>query len=292
MSGSKDSTTTQTNEPYAGQKPFLEYGFGQAQDLYNQGPMSYYPNQTYAGFNPLQQQSQSMGADYATGQLQPFAQSAMQGNQMLAGGGMMDVNSNPWLADYAQAATRPIQQNLMEEALPMIRNSAMGAGQYGGSRQDLSEGLAVGRAADAMGDVTSNIYSNAYGQNMQGMLGAQAMAPQLAQMGMMPSNILSGIGGQQQGMEQQGINEQMQRYDFNQMAPYQQLQNYMNSVGGQMFGSQTTTPQTSSPLAGGLGGGMAGAGMAGMMNSGAAAGAGNPYMWPMMLGGAALGYFG
>ena len=277
MSGSEDSTTTQTNEPYAGQKPFLEYGFGEAQDQYNTG--TFFPNQTYAGFNPLQQQAMSMGQDYATGQLAPYANQMMNANQLLGSGGMMDVNSNPWLADYAQAATRPIQQNLMEEALPMIRNSAMGAGQYGGSRQDMSEGLAVGRAAQAMGDVTSNIYSNAYGQNLNAMLGAQSMSPQMAQLGNMPHNILSGIGGQQQAMSQMGIDEQMARHYF----PQDQLQNYMNLVGGQMFGSQQTTPYSTNPLASGLGGGLAGMGMAQMMGASS--------MWPYALGGLALGYF-
>lgn len=282
MSGSEDSTTTQTNEPYAGQKPFLEYGFGEAQDQYNTG--TFFPNQTYAGFNPLQQQAMSMGQDYATGQLAPYANQLMNANQMVAGGGLMNADSNPYLASYAQAAAQPIQQQLMEQALPMVRNSAMGAGQYGGSRQDVAEGLAVGRAADAIGDVTSNIYSNAYGQNLQGMLQAQAMSPQMAQLGQMPQNILSGIGGQQQAMSQLGIDEQMARHYF----PQDQLQNYMNLVGGQMFGSQTSTPYSTNPLASGLGGGLSGASLAGMMYSGTGA---NPYMWPMALGGAALGYF-
>lgn len=286
MSGSSrggDTTTTQVNEPWSVQKPYLSTGFAEARNQLNN--LGFFPNQTYAGWNPLQLQGMSMGQDYASS-LSPYVGDIMDMNRNVASGGLMDATSNPWLADYAAAAARPIQTSLMEEALPMIRNQGIASGQYGGSRQDLSEGIAVGRAADAIGDVTSNIYSQAYGQNLQGMLGAQSMAPAMAQMGMMPSNILSGIGAQQQAMEQQGIDEEMARHYY----PQQALQNYMSLVGGQQYGgtSTQTTPYSTNPLLGGLGGGMTGASLASMMYTGAGA---NPYMWPMMLGGAALGMF-
>ena len=81
----------------------------------------------------------------------------------------------------------------------------------------------------------------------------------------------------------------MQRHEFEQMAPYEQLGQYMNTVGGADWGGQTSTPYSTNPLAGGVGGGMAGAGLACMMYTGTGS---NPYMWPMMLGGAALGAWG
>jgi len=52
-SGGGSSQTT-TSEPWSGQKPFLEYGFGQAQDLYQGGTPNYYPNATYT---PLTEQN-------------------------------------------------------------------------------------------------------------------------------------------------------------------------------------------------------------------------------------------
>ena len=275
MGGNSGGSQVQSNEPWAAQKPYLEYGMQQAKDQYQN--TDFYPFQTYANFNPLQTQAQGMMQDYATGGLSNYANSVMGANQNIASGGMMDVNSNPYLADYAQAAAAPITQNLLEQTLPLVRNSAIGAGQYGGSRQDLAEGLSIGRAADAIGNLTSNIYSNAYGQNLNAMQNAQAMAPQMAQLGLMPSNILSGVGAQQQAMQQQGINQQMAQHDY----PQQQLAQYANLISGNYGGTQATPYQTN-PLMSAAGGGMLGYGIGSM--------AGAAPMWPYILSGAALGY--
>jgi hypothetical protein len=49
----------------------------------------------------------------------------------------------------------------------------------------------------------------------------------------------------QQGLNQQQLNDQINRYNYYQTLPYQQLNQYLSSVGGNYGG--TTTGSTSSP---------------------------------------------
>lgn len=102
---------------------------------------------------------------------------------------------------------------------------------------------------------------------------ALALSPTMAQMGMMPYDIMNQVGGQIQGQDQLRINEAMNRYNYNMNAPWQSISNYTGALAGVptgAFGTTTTNqsgPETN-PLSNALGvGGMtAGLYSMGMMN--------------------------
>lgn len=208
-------TQTAKSEPWKEVQPYLKEGYARAQDLYapGNGP-AYYPGQTYAPTDPLTNQSRNMTEYYANNgmmgdlgavrsaygnTLNPNAllNNPLMGSNALLDNPLMGSNAllnnplmgdnkllhamdqdNPYLDDYVRRAMRPVQEQLTEKLLPSIRSGAVNTGQYGGSRQALAEGTAIGDATDTMGDISARMYSDAYGQGLnaygQGLNAQQA----------------------------------------------------------------------------------------------------------------------
>lgn len=226
--GSKggDTTTVQKADPWSGVQGYLSRGYGVLDRLYTEkdpvtgkymlqeGPQ-YFPGQTVATPNALEQTGQGMQLDqlgnmaglgaagaggvgtmlgqgglggmYGLGAAMNAANTlsgygastfgqgmgtaglgtggALQGMQHLLGAG--DVQNNPYFASAMQAAIRPVQEQFTEQVLPGIRQGAIGAGQMGGSRQGIAEGIATRGYLDTIGDITANMGSQAYGQGLQ-----------------------------------------------------------------------------------------------------------------------------
>jgi hypothetical protein len=101
---------------------------------------------------------------------------------------------------------------------------------------------------------------------------------------MMPSQTVGQVGQFYRGMDEMGLQADMDRYNYNEQLPYQNLSNYMNVLQGAPWGSTTTSPaQSGNPIMGALGGGMMGASL------GSSIGFLNPYTAPLAIGGALLG---
>lgn len=289
--GGGTSTTVQQADPWEGVQPYLLEGFENL-DQYAQDIPSFYPNQTYANFNPLQEQAFAGQLGYAGS---PELQNLI-GNQFDATNfGLNAVNdpySNQALQSHIAAAQRPLTQAYQEQVLPGIRDQAE---MYGGagSRTGLAEGVASRGYLDAMGDVSSGMMSQAYGQGLDQQARMMALAPQTMQSGMMPWNIAGQVGSQYQGMDQNAINEAMSRYNFDQTAGYDRYTDYLNTLQGTPWGSSTATgpdPNATNPLTGALGGAAMGAGMYSMMGAGPMA-LSNPYLAAAMFAGGLLGAF-
>lgn len=282
--GSDTQTTTQT--PWSGLQPYLTGTgglFPEAQRLYEQGPSQFFPGQTYAGFDPLQQQSQQMGVDYATSGLGGLLAPTMQSFQNVVSGGLMSPESNPYLQQNIQNMASQVRENLALSGIPQNAAGAQAAGQYGSSRHGLADYLTRKNANEIIARNTNDMLMGGYNTGLNAMMQGFGQAPQMANLGMAPSNLLNQIGAERQGLAQRGIDEAMQRYMYNQESPWQNLQRYQGILGGGYMGSggSTTSPVTGgSPLMSALGGAGTGAGIASAL--GVAAG-------PWALGGALLG---
>lgn len=77
--------------------------------------------------------------------------------------------NNPYLNQQAGTITRQVNDNLQNVTLPGIGNGATSAGQYGGSRQGIAQGMALSRAQGDLSQGLSSLYGNAYesAQNRQ-----------------------------------------------------------------------------------------------------------------------------
>jgi len=97
--------------------------------------------------------------------------------------------------------------------------------------------------------------SGAYGQGVQQQLGALALAPQMQQLPYTDLSQMYSGGATQQALQQASINDQIQRWNYQQQLPYQMLNQYLGQVTGNYGGtSQLNQPILSNPTANVLGG--------------------------------------
>lgn len=82
--------------------------------------------------------------------------------------------NNPYLGQQANAITSDITRNLQENILPGMRDSAVAAGQYGGSRQGILESKALSNVSRDTASALSGLFGGAYENaqsRMQGTAG-------------------------------------------------------------------------------------------------------------------------
>ena len=193
------------------------------------------------------------------------------------------LNANPYLDSMFNAATRATNNQFNNQVMPGV-NATFGAGGRTGSQAHQTALDMAGQSYNnAITDMAANIYGNNYanertnqlnaanqyanlGQNLaQGYnsLGSSQFGQQLAasNLGMNVgqqdwANIdrLLGVGGMVEGQSQNVLNDYMNRFNYYQNRPEQQLNNYtawLNGIPGSQFGTDKTSG--SGPDAGAFG---------------------------------------
>jgi len=177
----------------------------------------------------------------------------------------MDVENNPYLAKAVEGAIRPITQSYTDTGgvMSQIRDGAVDAGQFGSSRQGVAEGIAGGRYAQEIGDVSSKMYSAAYDKGQDTFARTLMFAPQALETGMLPVNWLSSVGAQKEDLAQMEANyaTDATMWDYNsQWAPLNNLANLIYGAGSSQATATSTQPGAPrNRLGGAAGGAMAGA---------------------------------
>ena len=236
-----------------------------------------YGGTTISGFDPSQVAGQTGALDTAGGQ-RTLGQAGANTTASWLSPNALDVQNNPALQGQIGAATRPITESLMNVALPGIRDSAERTGNFGSSRQGIAEGLAVGQAASAVGDATSNIVNNQYNTNVATQLKALGLLPQTTANMLAGDQTTSAVGDVRQALSQAQLGEQVGNFNYDQMAPFLQSKEIMSLLTGLPGGSTTSTASTPqrNPVTGALGGAASGAALGSALfpGVGTAAGAG------------------
>jgi hypothetical protein len=226
-----------------------------ARDQYLQGPYSYYPNQTYANLTPEQLQAQQLATQYATGVGQDLVNQSQQGaSTFLDPNNIFNPTNIPGYAAAQQGVIDTVNRNFAEQLLPAIRSNAISTGNFGGSAQQSSQALAAGRTSDALAQAIANMNMQAYSQGLNQYNTAQAQLPTTLNLGLVPSQILSSVGAENQAQNQKAIDQAVAAYNFNQQAPAQQIAQLQQATGnaGQYGGTtaQAQTGQTTSQQTG------------------------------------------
>lgn len=228
MSIGQDEVVPQTTtvNPPAYAAPYLAYGANEAQRLYNQGGgFNYFPENTLAGFSPEQQMAMNLQSNRALSgsplqrEAQDLSLNTLQGN-FLSG-------NNPY---FQQAVLDPITQN--------VQSQFSRAGRLGsGANQDV---LARSLATPLM----QNYENERSRQNA--MIG---VAPNLAQSDYADYANLAKVGAMRQDQAQKQIMSNMDRFNFLQSAPAQNLNQFLGQVGTSAGGyNSKTTPMTRNPF--------------------------------------------
>jgi hypothetical protein len=224
-----------------------------------------YQGSTVAGFDP----SQTAGQEGALQSAGTQTQLARTGAGTTAGWldpNALDITKNPGLQGNIEAATRPITQALTEQALPAIRDSAEKTGNFGSSRQGIAEGIASGRASQAIGDATSGIVSKAYDTNVDAQLKALGLLPSTIGTQVSGDLTTSNVGDVRQALTQAQLGEQVGNFNYDELAPFLQSKDIMSLLTGLPGGSTVSTssgPQKNQ-LTGALGGAASGAALGSM----------------------------
>ena len=103
MSKSPDTQTVNA-DPWDVAVPYMEGGFEEAKNLYNNYSPEYYTGQTQAGFTPDQLTAQQGIRDFAVQGAPSIMNPAISAYQQGASSNMLDVANNPYVNDMAQAA--------------------------------------------------------------------------------------------------------------------------------------------------------------------------------------------
>ena len=221
-------------------KPYITYGLNEAQQLYQSDSPQYYGGQTYV--------SPSQNTQYA---LQAAQNRALTGNPLLrqAQGQQADVvggqylQNNPYfnqaLAGAAQGATQTYN-----DAIARAQGSASMAGRYGsGVSADIQN-----RAANTLASTLANKYGELayqnYGDERARQEAAAGRAPMLAEADYGDINKLLQVGQSQEDYAKTALQADIDRFNFQQNAPYAKLQTFLSSAYGAPQGSVTTTSQS------------------------------------------------
>ena len=229
-------------------RPYLEMGLQRAEQLFMGQPLQFFPGQTYV--SPSEQTLSALQMQEALAQQgQPALQAGQEaflgglgGLQQTAGGAFL--GGSPGQQAAIEAAVRPLQQQFEQVTLPGVSSAFSRAGRYGSGAMERAVGTATEATGRAIGDVASNIAYQDYANERQRQQAAQGaliqgatFAPQIYGQQFLPSQQLGQIGAAREQIAGQPLQEQMQRFQFEQQAPIQGLQSYLSSIYGSPLGS-------------------------------------------------------
>ena len=225
------NTSTQTSRPWGPQRKPIKEGIQAAHQLWKQGHGEYYPGSTVAGFSPEQKEGMNMAAGFAR-------------DGGMSEGYMKDVLSGKYLQNpFSDRVFEDVQSRVM----PAVNSAAMSRGRAGSA-------LATGVAAREMTNAYSPYGAQQYQQGLDRMGQAATMLPQMQ---FNRANAMYDVGAKKQGLAQQELDDSVNRWQYYQDLPWNQLSQYMNMVSGN-YGNQTTSmsPYHRPGLGGILGGGL------------------------------------
>ena len=228
------TTTSQVDPAIA---PYLTYGLEQAAGLYQGGGPQYYTGETFVAPSQTTQAGlQAMETRALAGNpLTGLAQQQLQGT---LGGAYL--GGNPFFqgafAPAAQAAQQQYQQTLGD-----IGSKASLAGRYGSGVMGNLQDRASGQYAQALTNTAGQLAYQNYEAERQRQQQAIGAAPQLAMADYQDINQLLQAGQLREGYQGQQLGADIQRFNFLQNQPQQNLQNYMSLVYGNPLGRVGST---------------------------------------------------
>jgi hypothetical protein len=225
------STVSQTSSaPWAQQQPYLQQGYAQALHNYQSNQPEYYPNSTVVPFSN-QTEKALTGIEGIAGNNQN-TQAALGNYQSTLNGNFLDPTQNPgWQKAAGDISGR-------------VGGAFSAAGRYG-------SGAMANQHREALTDLTAKTWDTERNRQMQ----ALSMAPQMGELAYSDMNKLQGVGAARESLAGSQLQDQINRFNFDQNRPNQALAQYMALVAGGSPGQSTTAtnPIYSNPLATGLG---------------------------------------
>jgi hypothetical protein len=141
--------------------------------------------------------------------------------------------------DYVSSITRPITEAVTEDIIPGIQSGFSMAGRYGSGAMGDITAKATGRAATAIGDVTSRIAQQERQNQFSAVTALPGFLSNLSGVtagALAPSGILAGVGAQREAISGQPLQEAIRRFEYGENLPANQLAAYLSSIYGSPLG--------------------------------------------------------
>lgn len=247
----EDRTSTTKNELDPMLKPYVEFGLGEAKRLYqDQGP-SYFPGQTYVSPTETTLSALQAGEQRATAG-SPLLRAAQAEN--LANVQGQYLGGNPFFQGAFNPAAKAAQQSYYD-AIQNVTSKASSAGRYGSGAYGQLTDRAGGTFANALTDVAGKLAYQNYSDERARQAAATAAAPGMAEADYGDIQRLLAIGQGREGYAQTALQDQINRYNYEQNLPQAKLQSFLSGVYGAPSGgiSTSTQPIYSNPGQQGLG---------------------------------------
>lgn len=259
--------------------PFLESDItdaaAKAREFFNspESLLQFFPGSTVAGFTPEQEQALTNITNLASSE-SPLATSASDLLQRTLQGEFL--RGSPELDAVIASTSADIGRQFNNTVIPGLNASFALSGGPNSSARGLAFGDAARGFQQELGNTIGQIRLGNLVSERNLQQGALGLAPAIESLRFQPARELFAAGGARQALEQARIGEDINRFNFNQGAPGQQLDDYLNrlallsGVAGTGTSSTALTSGTGgsglSPL-GGIAGGLGGLGIGGSIAS-------------------------
>lgn len=258
------TTSTQTTQIDPTIQPFLKYGLEEAQRLYQAGGPQYYEGQNYVGPSTATQtgiqalQARAQAGSPLTGAAQNQAYGTIQGDYL---------GGNPFFQGAFQPAATAAT-DAFNTAIGNITSQASKAGRYGSGAMQNLQGAAAGQLAKSLTGTAGELAYQNYNAERARQQAATFGAPALAEADYGDINKMLAAGQLGEGYQNQALQADMAKYNYQQQLPQTQLTNYLSNMGLIPKGQQSTTntPYFTNPTASALGTGLLGVQLLGGLN--------------------------
>lgn len=232
-------TTTTQNEIDPMLKPYVEFGLGEAKRLYEtQGP-SYFPGQTYVSPTETTLSALQSGEQRATAG-SPLLRAAQAEN--LANVQGQYLGGNPFFQGAFNPAAKAAQQSYYD-AIQNVASKAASAGRYGSGAYGQLTDRAGGTFATALTDTAGKLAYQNYADERARQAAATAAAPGMAEADYGDIQRLLAIGQGREGYAQTALQDQINRYNYEQNLPQAKLQSFLSGTYGAPSGGISTATQ-------------------------------------------------
>jgi len=254
--------TTKT-DPWGPQQEYLKDVFSEAQNVYQSGSPKYYEGDTVVDYSPQTEQSLNMIENRALAG-SPITQQAQNNYQQTLSGNYL--SGNPFFQGAFEAQVRPAVEQYTQQIAPGIDGNFNAAGRLGSNAYATARNTADDTFARALSDTAGKLAFQNYGMERGAQNAAMMNAPAYAATDYNDALRLATVGGAREQKQAEYMQADRDKWDFNEMAPWERLGRYGALVAGGNFGGTSTSSQPiySNTASGILGGGMMGAGVAQM----------------------------
>lgn len=214
-------------------KPLASLYTKQATDIAGT-PFQGYGAQRFADFAPAQQQGLEMVQNRALGGSPTMQAAEGSLNQFIQGG-----QTNPFLDQMVSKAQGSVVDQFNNMTKPQTEAAMRNSGSFGNSGFGQMMQNQQKAAGQQMGDIATQMYGQAYGQDQANKMQAIGMAPTFGNAAYQDASQLLNAGNIQQQQAQNPMDFAYQQFQQQQEHPYKQLQATGSVLQGNM-GSQTT----------------------------------------------------